>query len=632
MGRLPGGRDGKRAMSDDSAAARYYESAEEAARALDLPLFGVLAPQTRFFPYGEATIASLAPAPVFSARIYRFLAAPAPVIWVLGLGQAGEELPVALGIAERAAAGGAAPILIVRPGERRAAEPAGSPVHAGILGPELRALLPERPVAEATGIQGVFLGCAPGRAAGDPLEAGGIIIAGETPGEPPPLPPARVTSLVLVVPFRDCPASSLAARVAELRVEGYAIAGIVAYGRQEGAFEEASSAFAGAQGSRAASPGGEEAAPGATRRATGEGAWPSSVAKAVEARAQAPGLPVERVEVEGSWSARFGPGSDGARPAPPNERRGGLPLYWWLVIAVAALTLTGILFPRLAYKSEAPARTSFDARPEPQARTNAQPREETPAPAHSAARQESAAQSDVRRESDPRQESGAQGTAPRDLDARHEFDAQRAAQRDIDAQRDSPGRPDSDAERESLARMDPAADGSALPGASDLQSAATAAPDSTGGAPRDPMTSLTGRVASPEREGAIARGTIADRERRVDARSQAAGDTLSGGARTIVSSRAGPFGLLCGSFPNDPLAAVEVKRLAGRGIEARIVRVGIPGRGLFSRVVIGRYASVDEAIAAGTAIVENEDADATQVVAADGYGPLVSRPIVSGAP
>ncbi|MBP7669358.1 MAG: hypothetical protein KA123_02110 [Candidatus Eisenbacteria bacterium] len=581
-------------MSDDSAAARYHESAEEAARALDLPLFGVLAPQTRFFPSGEATLASLAPAPVFSARIYRFLAAPAPVIWVLGLGQAGEELPVALGIAERAAAGGASPILIVRPGERRATEPAGSPVHAGILGPELRALLPERPVAEATGIQGVFLGCAPGRAAGDALEAGGIIIAGETPGEPPPLPPAQVTSLVLVVPFRDCPASLLAARVAELRVEGYAIAGIVAYGRQEGAFEEASGAFAGAQGSRGASPGGEEATPGATGRATGGSAWPSSVAKAVEARVQAPSLPVEQVEVVGSWSARFGPGSDGARTAPPNERRGSLPLYWWLVIAIAALTLTGILFPRLAYKSEAPARTSFDARPELQARTNAQPQEETPAPAHSAAQQEPAAQSDARR--------------------------------------DSAGRPDSDAERESLARTDPAAGGSALPGASDLRNAATAAADSTGGAPRDPMTSLTGRVASIEREGAIARGAIADRERRVDARSQAAGDTLSRGTRTIVSSRAGPFGLLCGSFPNDPLAAVEMKRLAGRGIEARIVQVEIPGRGLFSRVVIGRYASVDEAIAAGTAIVENEDADATQVVAADGYGPLVSRPIVSGAP
>ena len=89
----------------------YLRTPTEVADALGLPLLGALAAEPRFHQLAES-LTSLSPDPRFSGRLYRFIDAEAPLIWVAGLGDAGEELPVAIGLAEMAAATGAAPALL----------------------------------------------------------------------------------------------------------------------------------------------------------------------------------------------------------------------------------------------------------------------------------------------------------------------------------------------------------------------------------------------------------------------------------------------------------------------------------------------------------------------------------------
>ena len=69
--------------------------------------------EPRFYQLQEM-LASLAPDPRFAERLYRLIDRHPPRIWVAGLGDAGEEIPVAVWIAEQAAGEGAGAVLLAR--------------------------------------------------------------------------------------------------------------------------------------------------------------------------------------------------------------------------------------------------------------------------------------------------------------------------------------------------------------------------------------------------------------------------------------------------------------------------------------------------------------------------------------
>ena len=620
-------------MSTMGRANRYFGSAREAARACDLPLLGILPADPRLHSRA-AGLAALAPDPRLSARIYRFVSGAAPVIWVHGLGQAGEELAVAVGIAERAAAGGAAPVLLVRPQETSVEELHGRPVTPGPFARVLGALLPGGAVALPCGIQGVLQAHGRGKHEGDPLTPGGIVLAGEAPGEPPALAPEMITSLVLVVPFRDCPADDIERRVEALRAAGYAPAGVVGYGKEgEGdGLPEAGEVAAAAQIPRAAMP----------------------------PQAQ----PRERVAVTSSWSSRFGPGSSrgsGWGGGMGMRRRAGLPLFWWLVIAIVLLVSAGVIFPKLVLS---PRRAGPPVGGELQA--GAERQRGAPAAHAGAQAGETAKETAPAGERAPAASGGGEGDVPAAEVARVEspilpepFRAtgdtaavsllsggEVSASRGEDLTRApgaSAGHPEAGA---GIHGEPPAPGGSGAAGAGGVpggpaelalagdrttEPPSPDAGDSTGAAPATSRPSATGQRDSAEAAGPDL-GTSPAAGGANQAAAPAAAEPAGGAVRPLASQRGGPFAVLCGSFPEIEMAQTEARRLERRGLATRIVQVDIPGRGVWCRVVTGACADVGVAVDEARAIVAGGHVRTAMVVAAEGYGLPVSRPIESAAP
>lgn len=303
----------------------YLRTPAEAADALGLPLLGVLAAEPRFHQLAES-LTSLSPDPRFSGRLYRFIDSDAPLIWVAGLGDAGEELPVAIGLAEMAAATGAAPALLAC--TRESIPPGGGgrrgrPIFSHRFAEAVAALYPSGCVAGSSGLQGVYRAWPFGAPEDAPLEPAAVIVAGPASEGVLPLPSSSVTNVILVVPYRDQPIRRLVEAAEAIRAGGYAITGCVAYGPEAGAAAVA--------------------APAAERGpAAAEVAPPPPAVSAPVPPAPLPVEPVA-VPVRQTWAAAFGPRQ--SRGVPPWLRR-GLRVAG-LVIGVAVVGFGGMTLWRM---------------------------------------------------------------------------------------------------------------------------------------------------------------------------------------------------------------------------------------------------------------------------------------------
>ena len=312
----------------------YLRTPAEVADALGLPLLGALAAEARFHQLAEG-LASLSPDPRFSGRLYRFIDAETPLIWVAGLGDAGEELPVAIGLAEMAAATGAAPVLLAF--TREGTPPGDAPRHRGRpifshrFADAVAGLFPAGCVAGSSGIQGVYRAWPVGVPEDAPLEPAAMVVAGPALEGSPNLPASDVTHVILVVPYRDQPRRRLVEAADAVRAAGYAITGCVAFGHEPG---------------------------GATPRETVlSGPDQSSDEEPAAVPAFAPSEPfaseAEPVPVRQSWSATFGP--NGGRSTSSPWRR-GLVLAA-VVVGAALVAFAGVTLLRMRSTS-GPARAA----------------------------------------------------------------------------------------------------------------------------------------------------------------------------------------------------------------------------------------------------------------------------------
>jgi hypothetical protein len=304
----------------------YLRTPTEVADALGLPLLGALAAEPRFHQLAES-LTSLSPDPRFSGRLYRFIDAEAPLIWVAGLGDAGEELPVAIGLAEMAAATGAAPALLAC--TRESLPPGGGgrrgrPIFSHRFADAVAALYPSGCVAGSSGLQGVYRAWPFGAPEDAPLEPASMIVAGPVSEGVPPLPASSVTNVILVVPYRDQPIRRLLEAAEMIRAGGYTITGCVAYGPEAGA------------GGMAPVP---ENVPVAREPLPSE---PPAPVAAFEPPAPLPIEPVA-VPVRQTWSAAFGPRQ--TRGVPSWLRRGLL--VAGLAVGVAVIAFGGMTLWRM---------------------------------------------------------------------------------------------------------------------------------------------------------------------------------------------------------------------------------------------------------------------------------------------
>jgi len=281
-------------MTEHEANGAYFGSSQEVAAAIDLPLLGELEAEAPFQQSSATGLSGLAPDPRLAERLYRFLDADVPLVWIAGLGDAGEELPVAVGLAARAAAMDAAPVLLAQreAGARRPEEGTGRPVASGTpLDGALGRLFGEAAGARPSGIQGVYHAYRAPAADGEPLEPASLVIA--SPAETGPLGAEAVPQVIVVVPYRDLPRELIQERLSALRSQGYPLVGFVGF--SAAASEEAEPAAAvGASAPPSAADTDEESAAAA--------AFDSG-----EATSAAPAEEREVVGARGSWSRVFGP-------------------------------------------------------------------------------------------------------------------------------------------------------------------------------------------------------------------------------------------------------------------------------------------------------------------------------------
>jgi cell division septation protein DedD len=99
----------------------------------------------------------------------------------------------------------------------------------------------------------------------------------------------------------------------------------------------------------------------------------------------------------------------------------------------------------------------------------------------------------------------------------------------------------------------------------------------------------------------------------------------------MVPGRDGPFGILCGSFRSAERAGAEVARLTAGGHAARSIAVLIPDRGVWHRVLVGRHADEEAAQAQARALITAGAVESCQIVAGDGSGTVLGRPLAGGS-
>ncbi|MBM3317209.1 MAG: hypothetical protein FJY75_05105, partial [Candidatus Eisenbacteria bacterium] len=337
-----------------------FRDPREIAHSLGISYLGSLAAELRA-PELTGSLAGLAPDPRFSERLFRFVTGDLPLVWVAGLGDAGEEIPVAVGLAARAATKGVAPVLLVRPGETLrpgTSEHSGRPIEAGAhFGTLLGGLSSAAWTASATGIQGVYRAWCDARPEGDALWPAAMVVAGGVFDGPPV--PEQVTHLILVIPYRDQPRERIEAAIDGLGAARERIIGFVAYGSLHDAP---------AAGGEGASPWPSDAAVATPARGGAGGAEPSADRGAGDAGAASPtdagesgqppdgasppaceplspreeaAGPIEEISAAQAWTDSFGP----RRPA-------GLTLRPAVAVAGAAIVIVGAAAALLLLRPE----------------------------------------------------------------------------------------------------------------------------------------------------------------------------------------------------------------------------------------------------------------------------------------
>jgi len=339
-------------MNAKGLAAAYFTDISEVETALGLPLLGRLAGETRFYQLQDG-LANLAPDSRVSERLYRLIAAEPLCVWVVGLGEAGEEIPIAVGIAERAAALGGGPAVIAEPeGPQRdaARRPGPRPVHAPGLDAALQAVYPRGYGVLPSDIQGVFRACSGKAAKGRAVKPAALILSSAASHEAWRPLPDELSSVVLVVPFKDQPRERIIDQVSGLREAGYSLAGFVGFGPL-GSTSGGGPAGAAPERRRANVAGG---CSGNAEREAG------SVEGSQSAREPAGGSRAG-VELGRSWSESFGPrrrrGGFFARRRPSGSRqppgsRRNVPWGWLagglMLVVVALLVVPWLLKERQA--------------------------------------------------------------------------------------------------------------------------------------------------------------------------------------------------------------------------------------------------------------------------------------------
>jgi hypothetical protein len=306
-------------MPPDPAGSAYYRDPGEIADTHGLPHLGSLSGTLRT-PDLARNLADLAPDPRLTQRLLGFVTADLPLVWVVGLGDAGEEIPVAVGLADRFAAAGKTPVLLVRPGEIPRANGeavTGRPVETVAHFREtLQALLPDGFGVSATGIQGVYRAWPGARCEGEALWPAAIVIAARH--EEGTAIPSHATHLLLVIPYRDQPRERIDAAIRALRAGPTPAVGFVA---SESAVDPLPSLPA---------------------------ARPAEVEPAAR---RAPVAPQEQIAVAAPWTDSFGPRGH-RRVRTVAARRPRTTRLGWIAIAGTLLVVCAIA----AYQIFRPAR------------------------------------------------------------------------------------------------------------------------------------------------------------------------------------------------------------------------------------------------------------------------------------
>jgi len=547
----------------------YFEDQSDLEASLDLPVLGHLTWESRFHQLQDG-LQGLAPDPRVSERLYQFVRSDAPVIWVVGLGDGGEEVPVAVGLAERVAAAGRLPVLLLGP-ERDRPRGLGAaglrPISAGPYAPVLGALYPGGCGAQASGIQGV-LRVWPGSDSGvQPIEPAGVIVAGRVAGEGLVPHPDLVTGTVLVAPYRDCPAQVISEEVTRLRSMGYPLLGLVAVSAR--AVERRGQAARGKMADPAdkqteveQEPGQGGIMKGAADDREREGGFfaddgeTDDTSRDLERADEAPEVEEpEAVEPQppmsgdgpfaaearpqSSWDEDFVPG----RRAHESAGRARLPWWTWVLVLIA-LGAVAIMASRLI-GIEGGRPQAGPARPVP-SRAGSGAITQTTEPVVSPA---AVSGSEVATPMAARQEDIASGQQPV-----------------------TPPQP--------VTASEPLA----------TQPQPVTASEPLAAQPQPAATAETPAAQPP----AAAAPTMARRQP--------------------------PFSLMCGSFRTADRARLEASRLAGVGLEARVVAVEIPGQGLWHRVVVGSWPDAAQAREAGRRALSAGWVKDAMLVAGNGYG------------
>lgn len=558
----------------------YLSAAATLQEALGVPLLAELALPTRS-SRREAGLTGLRPDPRVADRLFHFVQADSLIVALVGLGEGGEEWPVAVGLAERAASSGCAPVLLVgteggpaTPSTEAALRPVVSPTQQRLLGEFYR----DGCGALPAGIQGVFQarGCRPGDSDETPLEPGGIVLALRGAEELTRLDPDLVSGVVLVVPFRDVPTRGLTEQVTKISSLGYPVLGAVAVTasaaqegleptqwippsssardeepkrseeeREGGAMDKDVTGDPRPPEAHTNEPAGdlplappyepEPSDPAPPGEQSQPEPAPEPPAEDDPAVSESPGggdLPDEmmlaaaagKIPVRRAWTDSFGPGG---------RKRRGLP-WWGYVLLVMVLGSAAIL----VYRTLVPSGT-------------------TPSDEEIAADEPVAGPAEARDQAGPRPE------ADRGISV-----AERQAN-------ESPA-VTSPARQDALSRA-------AEPKATE--------PEISKPAPLKPKP----RPTPPETAMRIPSQT---------------------------ALRQPPYALLCGSFRSEDLASAEAMRLGQLGLDARMQAIEISKKGIWYRVVAGAFPSRDEALAQRDRILEKGWVEAVLLVADGGRGPV----------
>lgn len=528
-------------MDPQEFAGDYFADEADLEGSLDLPILGHLESEARFYQRQEG-LTGLTPDPRLSERLHYFVEAEQPAVWVVGLGQAGEELPVAVGLAERAAEA-CAPVLVIGPEAER---PLGMaplslrPVEPGAFGDLLAALFPRGCGAQASGIQGVFRAWPGGDDAEECIVPGGLVIASHATSDS--LVPSHdmLSGVVLVVPYRDEPARAIVEQVTKLRDREYPLLGIVVvtapgliHGRPDLGIAppgditaDELAAEADGEGGIMNEGGSERVAPPGQENVN---ASPQEEPTSVAAQdAPLPDAEQERVAAQSTWSDSFG--SPGGRKRRERGARGRIP--WWVtVIVLVAVGGAGLMITRMLRVERADDFAGDEM-------TVVAPDEPVAVVSEDAAIAEIPA---------------GETAVPMEASEPVLTEVSEPAPTHVPAAEETPPRP-----------------------------------HETHPQPRAPETPAV---------------------------------------RPMSGENVAPYGLQCGAYRSATGAEREASRLRTLGLDARVVAVSFPERGVLHRIVIGRWENLGEARAlAGRAIAEGWLREAV-VVADDGAGPAIGAPI-----